>query len=305
MRIEQLVYLVEVVDSGSMSKAAKNLFVTQPAVSNAISALEEEIGWPILERTVSGVKPTTKGKLVVDNARFIIHLVHNWSKEIDPKNLEKITGDIYIANSSELGLSFFQDTIMDLNRMYPKMVVHSVPLESHPLKEINNGRFQLTVLPIIPDHHQVIESYLSHYNWVLNTLYVADCTLLISSTSPLSSVDQITPEMLAGYEVAVYPNFPYRKLLEHKIPGIRICYEEPLHLVTFVANDDAIAIVSPSQDVLLQKFIENGIIYQRTIAGISMPMEINLIYLSDFQWTDAGQLIIKTIQDRYKRLSEY
>lgn len=299
MRIEHLRYLVEVVDCGSMSKAAKNLFVTQPAISNAISALETEIGWPILDRTISGVQPTTKGKLVVDDARFIVRRVQSWNDVVDPVNLEKITGDVYIADSSELGLSFFQDTIMELNRMYPKLVVHSVPLESNPLKELNNGRFEMTVLPIVPGHHRSIESYLAHYNWRLDTLYVAECMLLLPPNSLLAAEETITAEMLTGYEMAVPLDFPYRRLLESKIPGLHITCEEPLRLVTSVASNDTVAIFLPSQDVLLNEFMEDGIILQREFTDFPLPIEINLIYPDYFARTEAGELLIQTIKERH------
>ena len=295
MRVEHLRYLVEVADCGSMSKAAKSLFVTQPAISNAISALEHEIGWPILERTGSGVQPTTKGKLVVDDARLIIRLIHDWNDVLDPVNLDKIT----VADSSELGLSFFQDVIMELNRKYPKLVVHSVPLESNPLKELNNGRFQMTVLPIVPQHHATIERYLGHYRWYAETLYESNCKLLISSRSELAMRGSVCASDLRGKTIMVYPDFPYRQLLETAIEGCSVVYEEPLRLVAAAANNDAVAIFPPSQDVLLHEYISDGIIVEKEITDLRIPMEVNLIYSDYFSRTDAGKLMIRAVKEHF------
>jgi len=301
MRVEHLRYLVAVADCGSMSRAARNLFITQPAISNAISTLEHEIGWPILERTGSGVQPTTKGKLVVDDARLIIRLIHDWSDVLDPENMDKITGDVYVADSSELGLSFFQDVIMDLNRRYPKLVVHSVPLQANPLKELNNGRFHMTVLPIVPEHHSTIERYLGHYRWYAETLYVSSCRLLISSRSDLAASESITAADLTGRTIMVYPDFPYRQLLETAVRDCRVVYEEPLRLVAAAANNDALAIFPPSQDVLLHEYVSGGTIIEKEIADLPIPMEVNLIYSDYFSRTDAGKLMIRAVRDYFSK----
>lgn len=300
MRIDHLRYLVEVAECGSMSKAAKNLFVTQPAISNAITALEKEIGWPVLERDASGVRATTKGKLVIDDARQIVNIVHSWSDELDAVNLDKITGDVYIADSGELGLSFFQETIMELNRVYPKLTIHAVPLQSHPLKEINNGRFELTLLPVVPGHHRTIERYLRHYRWSMEPLYRDNCCLLLSPENPLAEDASLSVGMLDGFSIVSYPDFPYRNFLESRIPGCVVQSEDPLRCVTLAANNDAVVIFPPSQDVLLDSYLEDGIIKKQWLTDVELPLEINVIYSDSLARTDAGKLIIKTLKERFQ-----
>ena len=48
MRIQQLHYIVKIVETGSMNEAAKQLFITQPSLSNAVRDLEHEMGIEIL-----------------------------------------------------------------------------------------------------------------------------------------------------------------------------------------------------------------------------------------------------------------
>ena len=305
MRVDHLRYLVEVAACGSMNKAAKNLFVTQPAISNAVTALEKEIGWPVLERTATGVMATTKGKLVIDDARQIVDMVGSWSDVLDTANLDKITGDVLIADSTELGLSFFQETIMELNRMYPMLTVHSIPLESHPLKEINNGRFELTLLPVVPGHHNAIERFLRHYRWTMESLYSGNCKLLISPECSLANEPHITGSMLEGYHLVAYPDFPYRRLLESHIPACKFSYEEPLRCVSSAANDDAVAIFPPSQDVLLESYIQDGLLERRVLGDLDMPLEINVIYSDSLARRDAGKLIVNTLKKKFNSYEEF
>ena len=43
MRIQQLQYIIKIVETGSMNEAAKQLFITQPSLSNAVKDLENEM----------------------------------------------------------------------------------------------------------------------------------------------------------------------------------------------------------------------------------------------------------------------
>ena len=71
MTIQQLQYILEVQRTGTIAKAAKNLFVSNSGVSNAINALESELGFAIFERSWQGVVPTRQGLEVLEHARHI------------------------------------------------------------------------------------------------------------------------------------------------------------------------------------------------------------------------------------------
>lgn len=71
MTFQQLNYLLEVGKTGSVSSAAKNLFVSSSSVSISLNALEKELGYPLFIRTQKGLVPTEQGKLVLDYAEQI------------------------------------------------------------------------------------------------------------------------------------------------------------------------------------------------------------------------------------------
>jgi len=56
--IQQLQYILEVNRVGTITQAAKNLFVSHSSVSNAIRALEEELGFAVFDRSRQGAVPT-------------------------------------------------------------------------------------------------------------------------------------------------------------------------------------------------------------------------------------------------------
>ena len=61
MELRQLRYFVRVVEQGSMSRAALDLDVVQPALSQQITRLESELATRLLQRTPRGVTPTEAG----------------------------------------------------------------------------------------------------------------------------------------------------------------------------------------------------------------------------------------------------
>ena len=68
MTIQQLQYILEVHRTGSISKAANNLYLAQPNLSNAIRSLEQELGFPVFIRSNKGIRPTEQGLLVLEEA---------------------------------------------------------------------------------------------------------------------------------------------------------------------------------------------------------------------------------------------
>ena len=62
MNLQQLKYAVEIARVGSISKAAKNLYMGQPNLSKSIKELEAELGQTLFSRTARGVQPTRAGE---------------------------------------------------------------------------------------------------------------------------------------------------------------------------------------------------------------------------------------------------
>ncbi|TJV46170.1 MAG: LysR family transcriptional regulator [Mesorhizobium sp.] len=71
MDLRKLLYMKSVVDHGSFNKAAKELHISQPALSRSIDKLEASLGVKLLERSPVGVVPTPDGELLYSRAWFI------------------------------------------------------------------------------------------------------------------------------------------------------------------------------------------------------------------------------------------
>ncbi len=72
MELRQLRYFVAVAEEGNISRAAKRIFLTQPALSRQIKALEDEIGQCLLERQAHSIRLTSVGEAMLREARELL-----------------------------------------------------------------------------------------------------------------------------------------------------------------------------------------------------------------------------------------
>ncbi len=72
MELRQLRYFVAVAEEGNISRAAQKIFLTQPALSRQIKALEEELGQCVLERQAHSIRLTPAGEILLREARELL-----------------------------------------------------------------------------------------------------------------------------------------------------------------------------------------------------------------------------------------
>jgi LysR family nitrogen assimilation transcriptional regulator len=75
MELRQLRYFVAIVDHGSLSRAALVLHVAQPALTQQLRQLEDELGAQLLHRSAQGVTSTDAGRLFYQHALAILKQV--------------------------------------------------------------------------------------------------------------------------------------------------------------------------------------------------------------------------------------
>src|SRR5215470_1351585 len=75
LELRHLRYLVAVADAGTFTRAAEQVFIAQPTLSQQIARLEQLVGAPLLHRGRDGVRLTTAGAVLLDAARDVLSLV--------------------------------------------------------------------------------------------------------------------------------------------------------------------------------------------------------------------------------------
>jgi DNA-binding transcriptional LysR family regulator len=120
MTLRQLEYLLAVVEEGSFTRAAERLFVSQPALSHQIKALERSVGGALLERLPQSVSLTPLGRAVLPHARECVHAseeVRRASQAVG--GLE--AGELRIATLHSIALGVIPAAIRAWRLRYPQV----------------------------------------------------------------------------------------------------------------------------------------------------------------------------------------
>ena len=118
MDIQQLRAFREVARLRSFSGAAKELFLSQPAVSRQVSSLENEIGLPLFVRMGNNISLTDPGRRLLNYADDILHKLDQVTRVIqDLRDLE--SGTVTIAADDYLSKYFLPGFLGEFYRRYP------------------------------------------------------------------------------------------------------------------------------------------------------------------------------------------
>ncbi|MDP4095343.1 LysR substrate-binding domain-containing protein [Paenibacillus sp. P96] len=110
--------LLKVIETGSLTKAAEQLNLTQSAVSHAVASLEGELGLQLLHRGRSGVRLTHEGERLWGYMQEMVHLQGRLQQEADLiKGLE--TGMVTIGTFTSVSMHWLPDIIKNFQDQYP------------------------------------------------------------------------------------------------------------------------------------------------------------------------------------------
>ena len=147
MRIEQLYYVIESVKTGSFTKAANNLFLKQPGLRAAISALEEELGFKIFIRSAKGVVLTSQGERALPVFKNMVKEYELLKKNVI-QNIESETKSLDISVALAGEQIFFQPSFNMMRVVYPdvKLNVLSGNSYAEQLQWLLDGKIDVAIM---------------------------------------------------------------------------------------------------------------------------------------------------------------
>lgn len=138
----------EVANAGSISKGAENLMISQPAVSQSIQTLENELGGKLFVRTPKGVILTNEGKELFSYIKDgMTYFINGTNKFISLKSLE--SGVLNIGASASISENYLMPYLGEYRRLYPNVKISIVnDLTDNLLKELRNGNLDIVIASI-------------------------------------------------------------------------------------------------------------------------------------------------------------
>ncbi|MCA0305138.1 MAG: ATP-binding protein [Proteobacteria bacterium] len=147
LNLYQLQSFVTVISEGSMTGAADKLYLTQPAISQQIRNLEEDLGVDLLVRGVRQIKPTLQGEVLFDYAKRILQLGQQAEVAVKAMGAE-LKGQLRIGTLNSLGVHLISPIVSRLLKYNPKLSIKIDYDDGEELvKAFKRGELDAVILP--------------------------------------------------------------------------------------------------------------------------------------------------------------
>lgn len=154
MNLTQLEGFLAVVHEGSLTKAAEKLYLTQPALSFQVKALEEELGQTLFERDGKQLRLTNAGHVLQERARQILDLVAQTRQDVTGlKELQR--GQLTIGANETTSLYILPPVIQAFCERFPGVEIHLTLRQSaEVVRLVAEGEvdFGIATLPVLDPH---------------------------------------------------------------------------------------------------------------------------------------------------------
>ncbi|HMN70334.1 MAG TPA: LysR substrate-binding domain-containing protein [Rhodoblastus sp.] len=146
MDLRQLRYFAQIVESGSLSKASRCLFIAQPALSQQIAKLEDEVGKPLLQRSSRGVTPTENGLALYHHALFVLRQIDQ-ALSIARQDAGAIQGMVSVGLPATTVLAIGLPLMKAIREQYPGILLNVVEgMSGHIAQMMRLGQLDLAIL---------------------------------------------------------------------------------------------------------------------------------------------------------------
>ena len=128
-----------------MTKASEELHISQPAISQSIKKLEEQLGGTLFLRSNKGMELTEEGKMFYEYVKSALELINNAENEFTSfKDLSK--GEIKIGCSTTLTKLVLIDSLKNFHSAYPNINVNITnDLTSNLINDLKLGKLDFVI----------------------------------------------------------------------------------------------------------------------------------------------------------------
>lgn len=203
MDLQHLKYLTTIERTGSITQAAKELYMSQPNLSRAVKEVERETGFPVFRRTSHGVVPTGRGVPFLDYARKILSQMNEMESLYKAPKESVIALDVSVPPAAGFPAALGQ-FLSELPERTP-LAIHF--RESTALEAISNvagGQSQFGIIRYNDLYRDYFENALQNAQLTGESLRSFRMCLTISDKHPLVPCGEVPYHLLDGYTEIVY-----------------------------------------------------------------------------------------------------
>ncbi len=298
----QLKYAVEVENTGSISKAAENLYMNQPNLSKAIRELEDDLGVTIFDRTAKGMVPTEQGREFLRYARGILSQVAEMEALFRPAEDKKIRFDLCAPRSGYISRAFASL----VSALGPDAAIRMSYRESGPMRAIKSVSNEINRFGIVryqavyePYYLETLDERSLEYEPVRSFTRAA----VMHKQHPLASKATLSESDLEPFVEILYGDWTVPALPVAEARNLARAYEDKktisvyerasqMELLGSIAG--SYALIAPEQ----QDYWDCFSLVQRPCELPDNDYRDILIYRSGYRMTNEDRIFIEKLHDQ-------
>ena len=204
MTLQQLKYVITVAETGTITEAANQLFISQPSLTNAIHELEKEMNIVIFNRTNKGISLSKEGEGFLGYARQVLEQ----AAILEDKYKRNGGGKKQFCVSTQ-HYSFAVNAFVDLIKEYGQEEYDFSLRETQTyeiIEDVARLRSEIGILFLNDFNQTVIDKILKSYDLEFHLLFIAKPHVFISRSHPLAEKKVITNQ-----ELEIYPYLSFEQ----------------------------------------------------------------------------------------------
>lgn len=296
MNLRELNIFITVCEYGSMSETARKLFITQPAISQSISELEEEYNVKLFDRIGKKLILTNAGEILRDYGKKILILVNEAENSLkDISNMR--AGRLRIGASRTAGTYLLPSLIGKFIKTHKKIdLPYIIDNTSAIEKMILDNEIDLGI----------VEGPIHSKDIIINHFLDDELYLICSSSHHFSKRNSINIKEIADENMIIRERGSgTREVFEETMSKNNVTYNIKLELNSTEAIKKAVEAnigISVISKLSIKDELKNGCLVRVMIDGVRFLRSFNIIYHKDKYHTE---LFNKFIQFLYVNIKHY
>ena len=242
MTINHMRYFIEIYKCGNLTKAASNLFISQPALSKCLKQIETECDTSLFDRKGSSITPTEEGEFLYKEVQSIIRRYDALEKRIHEHRLSR--NNVKIGYSALSGLEPYLRILQEYRINYPEMDVSaSINNTSTNYDLLDQGGADLIITT--KPHVMSEEAWNNNTDYDFWPLINSEMVFCVSKKHPLANSRFVTWRQIGESRLVLMGgNFSVggRMVNSLKNAGVyypeRITFTEQIHVaIQMIKND--------------------------------------------------------------------
>ena len=288
MDSRRLRYFVQIVDSGSITRAAALSGVAQPALSQQLAILENELKVKLLDRSVSGVTPTPAGRILYARAQAILRQFEDLREAVH-REVKPLSGTVTLGMPPTMLSRFGLPLIERVCTQHPEMRLQMREEGSVVLNELlTSGKIELAIGATRPERELIGEEVLTE---PIVVMYPASMTIPESATlADLAKLPWVMPRRPNAIRALIDAVFASSNLTPNVVVEIDSLYSAMESVRRGVG-------VGPMTMSAMKDALEAGTLRARQLGDTPLMRSMYLAHRRTPGLTPAAQFVYDILRD--------